>query len=282
MISSRVWIRYKPNTIQNNNPTLTQKNNGNILLNGTATGDTFLRIILNKFINEATTLSCNYKSGTIKGASIFVRTRTSKLILNHSIIVSATTTIGIKLEHKTAENYYQEITIQKGAILSNVLLEVMFLKGTYNETNLPDYKPYTEEVVNIDLKGNELCSLPNGTKDELIVKDGRAKIVKRIGEVVLDGSETITEIWRDAETTHIFKISDIKLDNLYTTLTNTDEVFAMCDYFKVHPYDAGTYSIWRIRKDNNDFKNALAIINTKGNANYKSIIVNHSGCVTSA
>lgn len=51
------------------------------------------------------------------------------------------------------------------------------------------YEPYTEEVVNIDLKGNELCSLPNGTKDELIVKNGRAKIVKRIGGVILDGSE---------------------------------------------------------------------------------------------
>lgn len=182
-----LWQPYSNTTF--NGITLTQKNNGNILLNGTATGDTFLRIILNKFINEATTLSCNYKSGTIKGASIFVRTRTSKLILNHSIIVSPTTPIGIKLEHKTAENYYQEITIQKGAILSNVLLEVMFLKGTYNETNLPDYKPYTEEVVNIDLKGNELCSSPNGIKDELIVKDGRAKIIKRIGKVILDGSE---------------------------------------------------------------------------------------------
>lgn len=51
------------------------------------------------------------------------------------------------------------------------------------------YEPYTEQVVNIDLKGNELCSLPNGTKDELIVKNGRAKIVKKIDEVVLDGSE---------------------------------------------------------------------------------------------
>ncbi len=140
-----------------------------------------------------------------------------------------------------------------------------------------DYEPYTEEVVNIDLKGNELTEY-----DKLIVKDGRAKIVKKIGEVVLDGSETITGIWRDTETTHIFKISDIKLDNLYTTLTNTDEVFAMCDYFKVHPYDAGANSIWAIRKDNNGFKNALAIINTKGNANYKNIIVKHSGCVTSA
>lgn len=150
------------------------------------------------------------------------------------------------------------------------------------DSSATNYEPYTEEVVNIDLKVNELCSLPNGTKDELIVKNGRAKIIKRIGKVVLDGSETITGIWRDAETTHIFKISDIKLDNLYTTLTNTDEVFAMCDYFKVHPYDAGTNSIWAIRRDNNDFKNALAIINTKVNANYKSIIVKHSGCVTSA
>lgn len=52
-----------------------------------------------------------------------------------------------------------------------------------------NYEPYTEEVVNIDLKGNELCSLPDGTKDELIVKDGRAKIIKRIGKIVLDGSE---------------------------------------------------------------------------------------------
>lgn len=52
-----------------------------------------------------------------------------------------------------------------------------------------NYEPYTEEVVNIDLKGNELCSLPNGTKDELIVKNGRAKILKRIGKVVLDGSD---------------------------------------------------------------------------------------------
>lgn len=52
-----------------------------------------------------------------------------------------------------------------------------------------DYEPYKEEVVNIDLKGNELCSLPNGTKDELIVKDGRAKILKKIGKVVLDGSD---------------------------------------------------------------------------------------------
>ena len=61
------------------------------------------------------------------------------------------------------------------------------------DSTATDCEPYTEEVVNIDLKGNELCSLPNGTKDELVVKDGRAKIGKEICEVVLDGSDD--EIW---------------------------------------------------------------------------------------
>lgn len=52
-----------------------------------------------------------------------------------------------------------------------------------------DYESYEKKYINIDLQGNELCSLPNGTKDELIVKDGRAKIIKRIGKVILDGSD---------------------------------------------------------------------------------------------
>lgn len=87
-----------------------------------------------------------------------------------------------------------------------------------------DYKPYTEEVVNIDLKGNELCSLPNGTKDELIVKDGRAKIVKRIGKVVLNGSE---RSWLENSVTKgLFQIT---LTNIPIDLTTTR---AMSNYFK--------------------------------------------------
>lgn len=52
-----------------------------------------------------------------------------------------------------------------------------------------DYEQYKSNSLTIDLQGNELCSLPNGTKDELVVENGRAKIIKRIGKVVLDGSE---------------------------------------------------------------------------------------------
>lgn len=89
---------------------------------------------------------------------------------------------------KTSEARNVQITIFKGIKVSNLIFKPMFTENTSLTYN--DYKPYTEEVVNIDLKGNELCSLPNGTKDELIVKDGRAKIPKRIGEYVFTGNES--------------------------------------------------------------------------------------------
>lgn len=54
-----------------------------------------------------------------------------------------------------------------------------------------DYEPYTKEVVNIDLKGNELCSnIDKSVKDNLFVtKNGKTEIFKKIGKVVLDGSD---------------------------------------------------------------------------------------------
>ena len=82
-----------------------------------------------------------------------------------------------------------------------------------------NYEPYTEEVVNIDLKGNELCSPPNGTKDELIVKDGRAKIVKRIGKVVLYGSEN----WG--------YYNDVLYTDRYSGYSNSNNI-PYCNYYK--------------------------------------------------
>lgn len=55
------------------------------------------------------------------------------------------------------------------------------------------YEPYKSQTINIDLKGNKLCSNKEQTlKDELIIENGRAKIYKKIKEVVLTGNESIT------------------------------------------------------------------------------------------
>lgn len=189
--SYNFWKPYYNQTFQG--ITLTQNDDGSILLNGTATADTFFKIALDETINEATTLSCDYKSGTISKASVFIRTRTSKNTINHSIDVGPSSTQGIKLEHKTAENYYQEITIQKNAVLSNVLLETMLLKGTYSVAELPIYEPYKSESTLIDLKGNELCSSKDKTvKDNLFVTNkGKVEIFKKNGEYVFTGEENI-------------------------------------------------------------------------------------------
>ena len=139
-IGKNFWKLYNTQTV--NGVTLTQNDDGSILLNGTATEDTFFRIILDETINETTTLSCDYKSGTISGASVYIRTRTSNNAIKYSIDVGPSTALGIQLDRKTTENYYQEITVQKGAICSNVLLEVMLLKGNYNGDTLPLFEPY--------------------------------------------------------------------------------------------------------------------------------------------
>lgn len=65
--------------------------------------------------------------------------------------------------------------------VSNIMLE----KGTQATT----YEPYQENITNIDLQGNELCSLPNNIKDEVVIENGRAKIIKNVGKVVFNGTE---------------------------------------------------------------------------------------------
>lgn len=55
------------------------------------------------------------------------------------------------------------------------------------------YEQYQEKIINVDLKGNNLCSNKDkSVKDELLVENGKAKINKKIKEVVLTGNESIT------------------------------------------------------------------------------------------
>ena len=61
---------------------------------------------------------------------------------------------------------------------------IYFMIAESSDTN---FKKYEETILNINLQGNKLCSLSNGVKDELIVENGRAKIIKNVQETLLDG-----------------------------------------------------------------------------------------------
>lgn len=73
------------------------------------------------------------------------------------------------------------------AVVKNIQVE----KGS----TATEYEPYQSSTINIDLQGNELCSIGD-VKDELVIKNGRAKIIKGIGKYIADndlGSNGMTE-----------------------------------------------------------------------------------------
>lgn len=89
------------------------------------------------------------------------------------------------------------------------------------------YEQYQEKIINVDLKGNELCSDKEQTlKDELLVENGKAKIIKKYDEVVLNGTEDfgkteegfvlVTNDWGN-------KNKSATLSNYFTTYTNYSE-----------------------------------------------------------
>ena len=177
-------------TYTNNGVTATVKD-GIVTINGTATANSFINIPFNYtfLANTNYTLSAN-NTLTMSGEN-YIRFNYGTTVYLPCILSHEKSKYTKNFNENTIVNLFV-IRTENGKTYNNFVIKPQLEKGS----TATDYEPYTEEVVNIDLKGNELCSLPNGTKDELIVKDGRAKIVKRIGKVVLDGSEN----WRSVTT----------------------------------------------------------------------------------
>ena len=91
-------------------------------------------------------------------------------------------------------------------------------------TQATSYEEYKSNSLTINLQGNELCSIGD-VKDELIVENGIAKIIKRIGRVVLDGSES----WRKAQIGTTGKYYFTFTPNWGQQTTNGKLLY--CDYF---------------------------------------------------
>ena len=90
------------------------------------------------------------------------------------------------------------------AVVKNIQVE----KGSV----ATDYAPYQSQILNIDLQGNKLCS-KSDVKDKLIIKNGRAKILKKIGEIVVKEVGNVYSINSDMPNTTYVKIYSILKDN---------------------------------------------------------------------
>ena len=156
--------------------------NGNLYLNGTSTGETSSVDSAFKtnfsFTLPSGTYTISHKTG-INSCYIYKSDNTLIKTLGTDT-VSQTFTLSEETKLFIGFYVYQKT-------FTNVNTEIMI------STDGGEYKPYQENITNIDLQGNELCSLPNGTKDELVVENGIAKIIKKVGKIVLDGSEDWAE-----------------------------------------------------------------------------------------
>lgn len=176
-------------TFTNNGVTFTYNGDGTYTLNGTATVD---------MDNQLLTPENYFEVSSDKYYKISV-TRFSgdgNLPANARLVIDGTSTwawiqTGGAAKKPSANGTINLINayISKDSKFINLRIGIQVEVVSSESSPATSWEQSQYNSVIANLKGNELCSLPNGTKDELIVKDGRAKIVKRIGKVVLDGSE---------------------------------------------------------------------------------------------
>lgn len=128
---------------------------------------------------------------------------------------------------------YLNFYARAGATDINETIYFMIAKGS--DTN---FKKYEETILNINLQGNKLCSLSNGVKDELVVENGRAKIIKNVQEDLLDGvNKKFKSI--DMRGTKTFLICNYSNPNIKKA-TSENEVIPLSNKFRT----TSSYNTW--------------------------------------
>ncbi|MDD7757175.1 MAG: hypothetical protein PUJ51_22235 [Clostridiales bacterium] len=161
-------------SITSNGITYKINEDGTITANGTATANSGLDIYSTKSrksIKKGTYTLSGSIGGTSSTYRIIIR------IDKEYFSINGGTTFTINED----ASYYMTIRIYKGTTVNNLVFKPMIEKGTQATA----YEPYQESILNIDLQGNELCSLPNNVKDELVIENGRAKIIKNVGKTIV-------------------------------------------------------------------------------------------------
>ena len=114
----------------------------------------------------------------------------------------------------TSDYVYFEYSSSGNASIRDVQLEY--------GSEATEYEPYTDASTYIDLQGNALRSLPDGTRDELDVDgEGNVTLTKRVGSVTLDGTEDWTVISGRNYGTYTGLAGTIQTPPTTTTPTNS-------------------------------------------------------------
>ena len=194
----------------------TNNNDGSFTLNGSISNNqSYSLTSSSKVYLTPNTYTISINDYLSNGSYIYLYNSTSGKYL--------TSEMGKSLKSFTftiTENSYLSFTL--------VLISGDYSNSTYyimlNEGSTAlDYEPYKSASLLFQLN-QPLRSLPNGVKDELVIENGRAKIIKRVGTVVLDGSENWNNIQEATTSTDYYYAYTIVYDKLigskYTGISN--------------------------------------------------------------
>ena len=191
-----------------NGITFTVNDDKTILVNGNNDGTANSSFIINYYSLKAGTYILN---GCPSGGSSTTYRLAIQKTSGWSVLALDTGSGSKQFTIDEATNIQVAIFIQKGQTISNLLFKPMIrLSSIIDDT----YEPY-QSVSSLFVLDQPLRSLPNGVKDELVIENGRAKIIKRVGKVVLNG----TENWKKEVNDTYISISNAK-GNATPTLSN--------------------------------------------------------------
>ena len=177
---------------------------GVITLNGTATATDFLKIPIGNLKSGTYSMSANNDQtvGNIDGSGQFASYRINAdnktikecilgkknakakftILDDRNVAFIIRTNVGL-----TYNNFVIKPQLEEGQIAHN------FVPNGSNYLQLKNTTDNKSKIINIDLKGNKLCSDKEQTsKDELIIENGKAKINKKFGEYVFTGNENFS------------------------------------------------------------------------------------------
>lgn len=195
-------LKLPDGTYENNGITAVIKD-GVITLNGTATSTSFITINLEKLKSGTYSMSANNEqvvgstninndfaayrlsnrntAETLQDCVFGKKNSTANFIISNDININFTIRTAANL---TYNNFVIKPQLEEGQIAHN------FVPNGSNYLQLKNTTDNKSKIINIDLKGNELCSNKEQTlKDELVIENGRAKIIKKYDEYVFTGNE---------------------------------------------------------------------------------------------
>lgn len=177
------------NSKTQNGITITNNGDGTYTATGTSTSSLAISLTQKNTIklNKSTsyTNSIEILEGNFLGAIVVAVLDSEDKITYNYMNVSSSSLSNTKTptEDLTIKTY--EYYIDKANITVNFKFRVQLEKGSV----ATDYEEYKSNSLTIDLQSNELCSLPNGVKDEVNIVNGEALLIKKSKKIKIDVSQ---------------------------------------------------------------------------------------------